>query len=366
MKLKNTDQSLKFNNNSFHPTTNCFHAFDLAMSENFPGCTNVLATRRGQLIHEFVNPKPKVDRRMAFLNIFYSLMIPIIPHIRDTKLNNRGKAWNGRSVAKCVLSALTGIALEKEILQSLDATLGESLPNVPQDKKEITLRQLLTMTSGIPFTDKIPEMPRWLKSKNWVEYLLSLPLVCKPGERFSYSTGNSHLLAAVLHRALEGKLYQFAQDELFSPLGIEKPYWEIDPQGIPFGGTNLFLTIQEMVKLGYLYLRNGLWNGVQLLPRQWVIESTTAKVHANEQFDYGYAWWIRYFDVDHSSTPIKVVCACGWAGQRIYIIPEMESIVAVTSKADLWAKTENLDLVFGDKMLPAIKDTLQCWKSSQP
>lgn len=342
-----------------------FNSFNKAITEVFPACTHLITTYRGQLIHEFINTHVNVDGRMPLVNGFYTLMLPIIPHLKDTMLNNHGLAWNGRSVAKCVLSALTGIAIENQLIKSLDVTLGEFLPRVPNDKKDITLKNLLTMTSGLPFTDKIPEMPRWLRSSNWVEYLLALPLVCKPGDKFAYSTGNSHILAAVLNEAIGGNLYQFAQKNLFTPLGIQSPYWEIDPQGIPFGGSNLFLTIQEMAKLGYLYLQKGKWQGIQILPRNWVEESTTPQVHAKGDFDYGYAWWIRDFPLENSTERIRVVCACGWSGQRIYIIPQMESVVVAISKADLWANTENLDKTFGDKMLPAIKEYIRCAKSSQ-
>jgi CubicO group peptidase (beta-lactamase class C family) len=351
---------LNFEKSASNSSARFFKSFNLEILKNFPACKHMLTTYRGQLVHELINPNPRIDDRMPLVNGFYALMIPFIPHWKDTMLNNRGAKWNGRSVAKCVLSALIGIALHKGLISSLSESLGESLPNVPEDKQKITLEQLITMTSGMPFTDKIPEMPRWLRSKNWVEYLLSLPLICQPGEKFAYSTGNSHLLAAVLNYALNGNLRQFAQKELFNPLGIGDVYWEIDPQGIPFGGANLFLSIQEMLKIGYLYLQNGFWDGQQLLPQQWVVESMSAKVHAKDHFDYGYAWWIRDFDLDNSLQPIRVVCACGWAGQRIYIIPEMESVIAIISKADLWANTENLDSTFGRTMLPALKDYIQC------
>jgi CubicO group peptidase (beta-lactamase class C family) len=334
--------------------------YDQAILQDFPACKQVLITCKGKLIHEFTNFTPKVDPRMPFVNGIYSLMIPFISHLEDTMRNSRGDAWNGRSVTKCVMSALTGIALEKGILKSLEITLGESLPSVPKEKQEITLWQLLTMTSGLPFTDKIPEMPRWLKSKNWVEYLLTLPLAFRPGEKFSYSSGNTHLLAAVINKHLDTKLRDFAQTELFNPLGIGNPYWESDPQGIPFGAANLFLPIRDMLKIGYLYLQKGFWEGKQLISQEWVNESTTPKVHAKDNFEYGYAWWLRNYALSNQKKPVKVICACGWAGQRIYIIPEMEIVAAIISKADLWAVTENLDKLVGEYMLPAMKEIQTC------
>ena len=355
------EYSLDFNN-YFDSNTNSdlLEEYDLAILRNFPACKQVLITIKGKLIHEFTNPRPKVDSRMPFVNGIYSLMIPFIPHLEDTMRNNRGEAWNGRSITKCIMSALTGIALEKGVLKSLEVTLGESLPDVPKDKRDITLRQLLTMTSGMPFTDKIPEMPRWLKSNNWVEYLLTLPLGCQPGEKFSYSSGNTHLLAAVINKCLDAKLQEFAQTELFDPLGFGNPYWEIDLQGIPFGSANLFLPIRDMLKIGYLYLQKGFWEGKPLISQEWVSESTTPKVHANDNFDYGYAWWLRNYSLPNQIKPVKVICACGWAGQRIYIIPEMEVVAAIISKADLWAVTENLDKLLGDFVLPAIRANSTC------
>lgn len=330
--------------------------YDQAILREFPACRRALITHKGNLIHEFNNPKPKVDARMPFINGIYSLMVPFIPHLKDSMRSNRGQAWNGRSVTKCILSVLTGITLEKGILKNLDLTLGESLTEVPIDKHEITLRQLLTMTSGMPFIDKIPEMPNWLKSKNWKEYLLALPLVCQPGEKFSYSSANTHLLAVVINKHLDGKLREFAQTELFNPLGFGNPYWELDPQGVPFGCANLFLPIQDMLKIGYLFLQDGFWKGRQLISKQWAIESTSPKVHANDNFEYGYAWWLRNYCLPDQTKRVKVISACGWAGQRIYIIPEMEVVAAIISKADLWAATENLDRLLGEFVLPAMKE----------
>ena len=361
LELPKKEYSLDFrkNFNSLADST-LLEEYDQVILRNFPACKQALITYKGKLIHEFTNPGPKTDSRMPFVNGIYSLMIPFIPHLEDTMHNNRGEAWNGRSVTKCVMSALTGIALGKGVLKSLDVTLGESLPDVPKDKQGITLRQLLTMTSGLPFTDKIPDMPRWLKSKNWVEYLLTLPLGCQPGEKFSYSSGNTHLLAAVIDQCLDAKLREFAQTELFDPLGFGNPYWEIDPQGIPFGSANLFLPIRDMLKIGCLYLQKGFWQGKQLISQEWVSESTTSKVYANDHFEYGYAWWLRNYSLPDQIQPVKVICACGWAGQRIYIIPEMEIVAAFISKADLWAVTENLDKLLGEFMLPAMRENSTC------
>jgi CubicO group peptidase (beta-lactamase class C family) len=359
--LPKKEYSLDFNRNIHSlADSGLLEKYDQAILQNFPTCKQVLITTKGKLIHEFNHPRPKTDSRMPCVNGIYSLMIPFFPHLADTMRNNRGEAWNGRSVTKCIMSALTGIALEKGVLKNLDITLGESLPDVPKDKQGITLRQLLTMTSGLPFTDKIPEMPRWLKSKNWVEYLLSLPLGCRPGEKFSYSSGNTHLLAAVIDKCLDTKLREFAQTELFDPLGFGNPYWEIDPQGIPFGSANLFLPIRDMLKIGYLYLQKGFWQGKQLLSQEWVSESTTSKVYANDHFEYGYAWWLRDFLLPNQEQPVKVICACGWAGQRIYIIPKMEIVTAIISKADLWAVPENLDKLLGEFLLPAMRENSTC------
>lgn len=322
---------------------------------NFPSCKQALVTRRGKLVYRFLNLNPKVDPRMPIVNGFYAILEPFTPHIKDTKLNNRGAAWNGRSVTKCVISALTGIALHKGVLHSLDQRLGDLLPAIPEDKKCISLYQLLTMSSGMPFTDKSSEMSRWLRSKNWIEHLLSLPLIARPGEKFGYSTANTHLLAAVLNRQLNGNLYQFAYDELFAPLALGKLYWEIDPQGIPFGGANLFLPIDGMLKIGYLYLQEGQWEGRQLIPRKWVKESTSSHMHARDQYEYGYAWWLRnYYHPTHKES-VFVYAALGWAGQRIYVIPRYEMVVATISISDLWAKTENLDILLGQSVIPAVE-----------
>jgi len=325
------------------------------LKQNFPACKQMMVTRKGQLVFQFVNSHPQVGVRMTLVELLYKIVLPFFPRLRDSMIDSRLSSWNTRSVTKNILSAITGIALNKGIIRDLNHTLRDFLDNVPMDKRTITLKQLLTMTSGLPFTDNAMVMSSWLRSANWIEHILKLPLEASPGSRFVYSTANSHLLAAILNKQLKGQLRNFTQKELFEPLDFGTPYWETDPQGTPFGGANLFLTIEDMLKFGYLYLQEGRWNNKQMIPQKWVQDSITPFIHAADHYEYGYYWWLRSFQVPHQNELVSSFCAAGVGGQRIHVIPKYEIVMAGISRTSLFANTEILDNLIEQFILPAIQ-----------
>ncbi|MCP5052382.1 MAG: serine hydrolase [bacterium] len=249
--------------------------------------------------------------------------------------SNRKKAVNIKSASKGIVSALVGIAIEKKYIKGIDEKIAQFLPKVfnphwPTDKKAITIKHLVTMTSGLESTS-IWNYGAWVTSKNWIRYALTRKLVHRPGKTFSYSTGNSHLLSAILTKATRMSLLSFARKHLFTPLGIPAPYWEKDPQGIYFGGNNLSLTPRDMVKFGILYLNNGKYNGKQVVPNEWVKTSTSLQVVPGrnwlpfEQRGYGYHWWLYRFG-KHDT-----FLAWGYGGQFLFAFPGLNLVVVITS-----------------------------------
>jgi len=250
------------------------------------------------------------------------------------------RAWDVKSAAKSVLSALVGIALERGLLPGLDAPLAEVLPEEAArlddpGKRAITLRHLLTMTSGLGSTSG-EHYGRWVSSRNWVRAALARPLDHPPGETFVYSTGNSHLLAAALERAAGRDLLAWGREALFDPLGLEVAGWAEDPQGRRFGGNSFRLTPEALGRLGRLYLAGGRWEGRQLVPADWVAESTRA--HAEgwpERYGaYGLHWWIPPFERERG------FLAAGYGGQFLLVLPARGAVVVVTAthrgKGEAW------------------------------
>ncbi len=247
--------------------------------------------------------------------------------------------WNGmsarrdvnvKSASKSVISALVGIALREGVIDGLDQRVVEFFPEyVGEDadprKREVTVRDLLTMRSGLESTS-FENYGRWVAGDDWVRGVLEQPVVADPGGRFIYSTGSSHLLSAILARASGSSTLEFARRHLFGPLGIEPGGWQRDPQGYYFGGNNLSLSPREMRRFGELYLNLGRWEGEQVLPEDWVRESWRVYTHSRRHgYGFGYYWWTR----ELAGHPVHY--AWGYGGQFIFVVPDLEMVVVTTS-----------------------------------
>lgn len=225
------------------------------------------------------------------------------------------------SVTKSVVSVLVGIALREGKLRSLDQKLvdffpGELASGTDSRVRAITLRDLLTMTSGY-------REPLIAASDDWVRTLLNRPLSSDPGTAFSYDDGSAHLAGAALAQATGESLQAYAQRELFGPIGIHPAHWSTDGQGHSLGSTGLFLRPRDLQTLGRLYLRDGRWDGRQLVPERWVRDSTSTKVRVPNGYAYGYFWWVN-------PGPHGGFLALGYAGQTIAVFPKLDLVVTTT------------------------------------
>ena len=235
---------------------------------------------------------------------------------------------NVKSASKSILSALVGIALREKYVSSLDQKVSEFYPEYVDDprKREITLRHLLTMTAGLAWSyDRETASP---VSPNNLEAWSVVPMRDPPGEKFEYNTMLAHMMSAILTKASGRSTKEFADSFLFKPLGISGVQWIKDNKGIYLGGSELFLRPRDMAKFGLLYLNKGVWNGQQVVPREWVEESTSPKVSIGPDLNYpmaikyGYWWWI----------PAQGYQARGYNGQYIIVRPDLKMVVAVTSE----------------------------------
>jgi hypothetical protein len=181
-------------------------------------------------------------------------------------------------------------------------------------------------------------------SPDWVQFMLNLPMEYKPGKKFVYNSGGVHLLSAIVRKATGQSSLEFAQSHLFKPLGISDIIWPMDPQGVSnTGWGNVRMKPHDMAKLGYLYLKNGLWEGKQVLSSSWISEATQTQVKRQGGDGYGYLWWINQ---DNSYS------ALGRGGQCIYVLPEKNSIIVMTGGGLPWAT-----LRFPNQyILPAVRD----------
>jgi CubicO group peptidase (beta-lactamase class C family) len=258
------------------------------------------------------------------------------------------------SCTKSIISALIGIAIHQGYIGGvnqpvLDLLPGRQIANLDADKKAMTLEDLLTMSSGLECRDSY--LYRWRgmnemrRSDDWVQYMLDLPMAEPPGTRFEYCNGGSFLLSAIIHETTGMSAQDYAMENLFGPLDIKDIYWPSNPEGISIGWGEMHLKPHDMAKIGMLYLNQGKWEGMQVIPAAWVEASTRMHLPATLSDGYGYQWWVDeggYF------------MALGYQGQFIYVVPEVELVVVFVSnlaESDFFVP----EILLNDYILPAVK-----------
>ncbi|GAB6421360.1 serine hydrolase [Bacillus luti] len=287
-------------------------------------------------------------------------------YIFENYYNGHGPndAFHIASVTKTIISALIGICIDKGYIKSVDQKVIEFFPEYKLKAPEITVRHLLTMTAPYPFTDWQEPLEELCTQPDWVQYTLNR--IGNGGEigSFKYSSAGAHVLSAII-TSVTGKIArEFANEYLFQPLGMREipkynmkafgfddlfgkdvKGWVHDPNGISTGGWGLTLTARDMVKFGYLYLHQGIYDGKQILSKSWIKESTEMN-----QNQYGYLWWLREED------GIFSYCAMGDGGNMICCVPERELVVVITAEVIPNA---------GDRWELIVKYILPCIQSNQ-
>jgi CubicO group peptidase (beta-lactamase class C family) len=285
-----------------------------------------------------------------------------------------------KSVTKSIISALVGIALADHKLKSLDQTVGQLLAaHLPRQAdprvRAITVRQLLTMTGGLPGDDPSTGgdarlSRRLFQSRDWLGHILGRPLTDKPGATFAYSNASSHLLSAIVADATGQSTLAYARAKLFGPLGINNAdvfeplagqpptpaqvqayrqaavAWPRDPQGYHFGFGETKLPARDLAKFGYLYLNGGRWNDTQVVPADYLRASTQPYSHPGRSDGYGYQWWTTRVDLHDSFV------ASGFGGQRIQVVPDLDLVVVIT--ADAAQERFDAEYLVGQTIIPAV------------
>lgn len=240
---------------------------------------------------------------------------------------------NIKSASKNIIATLVGIALAEGHLASVDQPVtpffAAHLDSAGVAARSgITLGNLLSMQAGLESTSG-RNYGEWVTSPNWVRYAITRPMVEAPGGRMQYSTGTSHLLSAILTEATGRSTLQYAREKLGEPLGITFRGWTRDPQGIYFGGNEMRMTPRDLLRFGELFLRRGEMDGRQVVPREWIetswIPRTRSRYNPNL---YGYGWWIK------EARGHPVYFAWGYGGQYLFLVPDLELMVVMTSVAD--------------------------------
>ncbi len=242
------------------------------------------------------------------------------------------------SCTKSITSLLLGITLERRKKLNIDQPVFNFFPQydslkTPQ-KEQITLKHVLTMTSGLPDDDDFeihgPD--------DLVKQMLNQLLESTPGEKFKYNNNCTNLIGSIINTLEKKQADEFAKEVLFNKLGISEFYWKKE-NGMLQCHNGLHMYPRDMAKIGLLVLNNGYWNGEQIVPEEWIDISTKPHIAESEFFDYGYQWWCRSKQntpwwnnpVQGGKTEHNMTLALGYGGQFIMIIKDLNMVIITTS-----------------------------------
>ncbi|MBG0860251.1 MAG: serine hydrolase [Bacteroidales bacterium] len=258
------------------------------------------------------------------------------------------------SVTKSIISALAGIAINEEFIESPDQKLKDFFPEIDwgstdPKKSEITVEQILQMRSGYPWEEVYGYLETLSGSSNWIPFLKEFPLVHDPGTQFGYSNFTAHIMGIIIARSANQSLLSFGRSYLFNNMGISITGWPKDANGYYYGSGDIEMTPRNLAKFGQLFLDEGVWNDVQLIPSEWVNSSFhvySSSTYGREiltnirTLKYGYLWW------SGTSGSHQIWFAWGHGGQMVVIIRDLNIVVVATALVpgifdpDAWPKSK--------------------------
>lgn len=259
------------------------------------------------------------------------------------------------SMAKSITHALYGLLIgEGRITLGTPAPVAEWAADA---RREITIEQLLTMTSGLAFVEDyvddqvsdVLEMLFGAGSADHAAYAAAKPLIHRPGAVWSYSSGTTNILARIAGDLIGGGAAgteRYLRERLFDPIGMTSASPKFDPAGTFVGSSYVYATAADFARFGYLYLRGGVWDGRRLLPVGWADHArrpTTAPLPDDERHGYGAHWWRWY----RSDTTFS---ANGYEAQRVVVAPDRDAVVVRLGKtpAEIGANVDAwLDQILG-------------------
>ncbi|MFC1719553.1 serine hydrolase domain-containing protein [Pseudomonadota bacterium] len=278
---------------------------------------------------------------------------------------DRDTLHDPRSVSKTFTATILGIAIAGGYLGSVDQNLGEfydltSYPNFSPQKEAVTLRQLITMSSGFDGFDFDADSPgneeNMYPQPDWVKWTLGLPMAAdrNPGDEWRYFTAGIVVLGDILNRHVPGGLESYAHDRLFGRLGITDYEWQHTPQKVGNTAGGLQLTPRDFAKFGELYRSGGTWQGERIVPEAWVEESLTpwfdTTVPGNR---YGWLWWLKDYPVG-DETWSTAYCG-GNGGNKIFVFDQQGLVIVITASA--YGKPymhSQVDKMMEEYILPAV------------
>ena len=297
------------------------------LADSFPNIHSLLILRDGKLVYEnyFAGKDEILGERKGYL---------------EHKIDD---LHDCRSISKTVTSACIGVAVRKGLIKSIDTPIFRYFTKYQdkfdEEKKKITIRHLLTMTSGLKWNEDISYRdPRNTElrmdiSSDPISFILGRPIVSTPGTLWNYNGGNTQLLSEIVKLVSGSPLDEFAEKELFTPLGIKKYEWLSVGQNIPAAASGLRLRSRDLLKLGMLYINKGNHKNIEILSEDWISQSLKSSIVRPSSKDnksgYGYQFWTSVETINGREIEIRE--AKGNGGQRVFICRSLNLVVVITA-----------------------------------
>lgn len=310
---------------------------NLILKDSLPNTHSVLISRDGKLLYE---------------NYFDGYTADI-PH-------------DMRSSAKSISSAIVGIALDKSLFKSVNQSIFDFLPTKYQAQKDslkakINIQSLLTMSSGLDAIDygknansKSPATEEnFQREKDWIATILSVPMINNPNTKANYGSANPYLLGIAMDSIITEPLELFMDRYLFQKLDISNYIIQADLNGNPYFGGGMYLTSNDMLKFGELYINYGKWNSKRIISSKWIkksLKNYRVLENTKEKNGYGYLWWHNTYQVNGES--FESIEARGAGGQYIFVIPSLKTVAVITSGNFRNGKTQQPEMIFENYILP--------------
>ncbi len=255
------------------------------------------------------------------------------------------------SCTKTVISILFGAVFKEQLALNENKAAVDYFPEytiADSAIQSIKVKYFLSMSSGLEWNGGIDavDVIQMSKTDDWAQYVFEHKVTGPPGEHFHYNSGGTQVVSTILNKRAENGLMAFAKKNLFNPLGVSTFKWDSTPKGVPKAGWGLHLKMEDMAKLGYLLLKKGKWQDLQIVSEEWVSKMSSKYVEANDTYDYGYQCWIpknigtEGFLFIGSYPPSKKVVA---------VLPELNSVVVYVGE------NYNTTDLLRDFIVPALK-----------
>jgi CubicO group peptidase (beta-lactamase class C family) len=295
-----------------------------------------LRQHRNHLVHAILLVK---DGVLVFEEYFPGERY-VRPGVGEPVTFNRETRHYQASVSKSITAALVGIAHDRGLLD-LSIPALSFFPELADlsvgGREDITLEDLLTMRSGLPwdesstsYTNPANDVVQLFYNPDPIRYILSREMEAPAGTYFHYNSGATNVLGKVVEIVSGQRLDHLAEETLFTPLGIGDTYWELIREGLVFASGGLHLRPRDMAKIGQLYLDGGLWNGQRVLSGDWIAASRVprSRVAYGWADGYGYGWWTRTYTT--ASGLVDTYFAAGWGEQQIIVVPDLHLVAVFT------------------------------------